>query len=283
MTIELRHLRCFLAIAEDGSITRAAARLHLGQPALSRTLRQLEQHLGLRLIDRSTHHLELTAAGLAFRARARTALAAVDDALDPSRLGVWPLRLGWVWSALGDRTAALLQRWREAHPDVGLELVRGTDRTAGLEEGRVDAVLLRGAVPPGLQSALLHVEPRLAAVPAGDPLARRRDVTLADLADHPVVVDRATGTTTAALWPPRQRPDTVVVTSLDEWLITIADGRGVGVTAAATPELHPFPGVAYVPLVGVAGIPVQLAWTDPPTHPGVPDLLAVARAVVSRP
>ena len=63
MTADLRHLRAFLAIAAEGSVTRAAARLHVTQPALSRTLRQLEQHLGVRLVDRSTHHLRLTAAG----------------------------------------------------------------------------------------------------------------------------------------------------------------------------------------------------------------------------
>lgn len=283
MAVELRHLRSFLAIVEEGTITRAAARLHVGQPALSRTLAQLERHLGLRLVDRSTHHLEPTAAGRAFETRARMALTAVDAALDPAHLGVWPLRLGWVWSALGDRTAALLQRWRVAHPDVPLELVRSRERTAGVEQGRVDAVLVRGPVPRGLASALLQVEARMAAVPSDDPLAARPELTLADLAGHTVLLDATTGTTTVQLWPPGRCPATVAVDSLDEWLATIADGRGVGVTAAATRELHPFPGVAYVPLVGVAGIPVQLAWSDPPTHPRVPDLLAVAREVVGRP
>ena len=70
MTMELRHLRCFLAIAGEGTLTRAATRLHLTQPVVSRTLRQLEDHLGVRLIDRSTHHLGLTAAGHAFQVRA---------------------------------------------------------------------------------------------------------------------------------------------------------------------------------------------------------------------
>ncbi|MFE1500295.1 LysR family transcriptional regulator, partial [Streptomyces albidoflavus] len=67
MSIELRHLRCFLAIAEETSLTRAAARLHLTQPAVSRTLATLERHLGARLVDRSTHHLALTAEGRAFQ------------------------------------------------------------------------------------------------------------------------------------------------------------------------------------------------------------------------
>ncbi|HCA86387.1 MAG TPA: LysR family transcriptional regulator, partial [Streptomyces sp.] len=136
MTVELRHLRCFLAIAEEGNVTRAAARLGLSQPALSRALRALEEHFGVLLVDRSTHHLELTAAGRAFRPRAAAALASVDDALDAARLGTWPLRLGHAWSALGDFTTPLLRRWREEHPDVPLELLRIDDRTAGLADGR---------------------------------------------------------------------------------------------------------------------------------------------------
>ena len=133
---ELRHLRAFVAIADEGNLTRAAARLHLTQPALSRTLQQLEAHLGVRLVQRSTHHLELTPAGQVFRDRARAALAAVDEALDPARAATWPLRLGHAWSALGPYTTALLRRWRQIHPQIPLELLRIDDRTAGLDQGK---------------------------------------------------------------------------------------------------------------------------------------------------
>ncbi|MEU9950823.1 LysR family transcriptional regulator, partial [Streptomyces sp. NPDC047939] len=80
--IEIRHLRAFLAVAEESSITRAAAGLRLTQPAVSRTLAALERHLGLRLVDRSTHHLALTPEGVAFRDRAAAAVAAFDAATD---------------------------------------------------------------------------------------------------------------------------------------------------------------------------------------------------------
>lgn len=88
MSIELRHFRCFLAIADTLSITRAAERLHLTQPAVSRTLRALEAAVGVRLVDRSTHHLALTDAGHAFRDRAAAAVMAFDDALE--RIGSVP-------------------------------------------------------------------------------------------------------------------------------------------------------------------------------------------------
>jgi DNA-binding transcriptional LysR family regulator len=153
MTMELRHLRCFLAIAEEGTLTRAATRLHLTQPVVSRTLRQLEDHLGVRLIDRSTHHLGLTAAGHAFQIRAASAVTAADAAFDPGRLGVWPLRLGHAWSAFGEFTVGLLRSWMQEYPDVPLELRRIEDRTAGLSRGEVDAALLRGPVTtPGIRT-----------------------------------------------------------------------------------------------------------------------------------
>ena len=285
MTVELRHLRALLAIAEEGSITAAAARLRVGQPALSRTLRALERHLGVRLVDRSTHHLHLTAAGVAFRARAEAAVAAVDAALDPGRIGVWPLRLGHAWSALGDRTGELLRRWHAAHPDTPLELVRVESRDGGLAAGAVDAALVRGPVTAA-RMRWLRAEPRAAAVPVESPLADRSVVTLADLAAYPVVVNPVSGTTTAELWPPGDRPSTVPVGSTEEWLAAIAAGRGVGISSSATALLHGFPGVAFVALGAAPGLPVPdldlaIAWNDPPTHPMVSDLVALAVATVA--
>ena len=153
MAMELRHLRCFLAIAEQGTLTRAATRLHLTQPVVSRTLRQLEDHLGVRLIDRSTHHPGLTAAGHALRIRAASAVAAADAAFDPARLEMWPLRLGHARSAFGEFTVGLLRSWMQEYPDVPLELRHIEDRTAGLTRGEVDAALLRGPVTtPGIRT-----------------------------------------------------------------------------------------------------------------------------------
>lgn len=285
MTVELRHLRHFLAIANEGNLTRAAARLHLSQPALTRSLRQLEQHLGVRLADRSTHHLCLTDAGRSFRVRAATALAAVDAALDPDRLGTWPLRLGHAWSALGAYTTPLLRRWHQAHPETPLELLRIDDRTAGLSTGRADAAVVRGPLTePGLHSAYLLSEARVAALPDDSPLARRPELTLADLAGQVVTVNTVSGTTSGDLWPAGHGPTaTVRVGNTDDWLAAIASGRAVGVSTAATVNLHPHPGVSYRPLVDAPAVPVALAWTDPPSHPAVADLVALAREVTSAP
>ncbi|MFE2408205.1 LysR family transcriptional regulator [Kitasatospora sp. NPDC059408] len=284
MTIELRHLRAFLAIVEEGTITRAATCLHTGQPALSRTLRQLEDHLGVRLIDRSTHHLELTAAGRTFRDRAAAALAAVDSALDPRTLASPPLRLGHPWAALGDHTIPLLRRWDDEHPDVPLELRRIDDRTAGLTQGRVDIALLRGEVTaPGLVTELLLDEERVAVVPAASDLADREVLTLADLAAWPVALNTVAGTTTLDLWPAGHRPTaTIEVANTDEWLTAIAAGRAVGISTVATPRLHKHPAIAYRPLADAPPVPLFLAWRrGVPAHPAIPDLVRLARAVVT--
>ncbi|WP_055558065.1 LysR family transcriptional regulator [Streptomyces sp. NBRC 110028] len=282
MTIELRHLRAFLAIAEEGNITRAAARLHLSQPALSRTLRQLEDHFGARLVDRSTHHLELTSGGRMFRDKALAALAAVETALDPGALRSWPLRLGHPWAALGDHTVPLLRRWDETHPGTPLELLRVDDRTAGLTQGKVDAALLRGEVTAaGLRTEVLMSEERLVVMPADSPLATLPRITLADLAAHPIAVNTVSGNTTMDLWPPAARPAaTIEVANTDEWLIAIAAGRAVGISTSATPSHHALPSLVFRPLADAPAVPVVLAWREGVGHPAIPNLVALAHQVV---
>ncbi|WP_052230074.1 LysR family transcriptional regulator [Streptomyces sp. CT34] len=282
MSIELRHFRCFLAIADTLSVTRAAERLHLTQPAVSRTLRQLEQELGVRLVDRSTHHLALTPDGLAFRDQAAIAVTAFDRALAPPRRTGWPLRLGHAWSAAGTDTTALLRRWHEEHPDTPLELLRIDDRTAGLARGDVDAALLRGEVrAPGLLTEQLTTEPRVVGLPADDPLAGRTALSLTDLTARTLALNTVSGITTLDLWPATARPTaTITIGNTDDWLAAITGGRAIGVTTSATAEMHPHPAMAYVPLTGAPPVPVVIAWRDGPGHPRIPDLVALAHEVM---
>ncbi|HEV7626346.1 MAG TPA: LysR family transcriptional regulator [Streptomyces sp.] len=295
MTVELRHLRAFLAIADASSVTSAAAVLRISQPALSRTLRQLEAHLDVRLVDRSTHHLELTAEGRRFREKAATAVAAVDEALDPARLHPWPLRLGHAWSAFGRYTTPLLRRWKETYPQTPLELLRVDDRTAGLLSGKVDIALVRAPLIPGDADGLLGEwlcdEPRVAAVPAGSELAREKGpLSLEDLARHPIALNTVSGLTTLELWPQEIRPDaaaTVSVANTDDWLGAIAAGNAVGASTSATAEMHPHPGVVYRPLAGTSDVPLMLMWREAPVgsgrpgHPAVPQLVDLALDVLA--
>jgi DNA-binding transcriptional LysR family regulator len=295
MTAELRHLRAFLAIADAGSVTSAAAVLRISQPALSRTLRQLETHLGVRLVDRTTHRLELTDEGRRFRDKAATAVAAVDEALDPARVRPWPLRLGHAWSAFGRHTTPLLRRWKETNPETPLELLRVDERTAGLLSGKVDVALVRAPSIPrdaeGLLGEWLCNEPRVAAVPADSELAARRGpLNLAALAHHPIALNTVSGLTTLELWPEEIRPDpdsAVLVANTDDWLGAIAAGNAVGVSTSATAEMHPHPDVVYRPLAGAGDVPLMLIWRESPVgsgrpgHPAVPQLVRVALEVLA--
>ncbi|WP_405458947.1 LysR family transcriptional regulator [Streptomyces sp. NBC_00101] len=282
--IELRHLRAFLAVADEHNVTRAAAALGLTQPAVSRTLAALENSLGTRLVDRSTHHLALTPEGVAFRDRAAAAIDAFDDAMGTGRSRHRPLRLGHAWSAFGPYTTPLLRAWQARYPRTPLELLRIDDRTAGLTRGEVDAALLRGPVDtPGLVTEVLFSETRVAAVTADGPHAGRTALTLAELAGDPVVLNPVSGTTTLALWPADARPTTsLTVANTDDWLTAIAAGRGSGVSAASTAAVHPHSGVVFVPLTDAPPLPVLLARRDAPGHPALPRLATLAREIVGR-
>ncbi|MDQ8707137.1 LysR substrate-binding domain-containing protein [Streptomyces sp. LHD-70] len=268
MNVELRHLRALAAIGDEGTITDAAAALHISQPALSRTLKQLESRVGVRLVDRTTRTLTLTDSGQRLYERAHLILHQLDDALTEATAGQRPLRIGFAWSTLGDRTVPVLRAWREKRPDAPVRVHRHDDPEAALRRGEVDAALLRTAPAKGtgLRVLPLYRERRLAAVSEGDPLTRRATVRLADLADRPVVLC-ATAATTAGLWPEGGRPRTCEVANVDEWLTLIATGEALGVTAEGTEHSHPHPGVQYLPLADAPPVTVRLAWPRTPSHP----------------
>src|SRR4051794_28126594 len=156
--MELRHLRYFVAIAEERSFTRAAERLWVAQPGLSTQIRRLESELGVRLLERHTRGVDLTEAGELFLERARTALAAADVARSTGRDVkeglVGSLRLGIVTGAGWPGTAALLGHFGRERPAVELTVVESFGGTLlrDLRDGRLDAMI----APTELGSAELR-------------------------------------------------------------------------------------------------------------------------------
>lgn len=265
--MELRQLRCLVAIVDEGTFTDAAIALGVSQAAVSRSLASLERALGVRLLRRTSREVSPTATGLRVLAHARRVLGEVDDLVREARSGHDRLRMGYAWAALGRHTPALQRRWAAAHPGTELQLVRVNSATAGLAEGACDLSVVRRPVDGRrFDSAIVGLERRLCAVAADDPLARRRAIRLADLSGRTLLVDRRTGTTTTELWPPDARPATEETHDVDDWLTVISTGRCVGVTAEATANQYPRPGVVYRPVRDAEPIPVRLAWwrDDPP-------------------
>ncbi|WP_327720846.1 LysR family transcriptional regulator [Streptomyces sp. NBC_00490] len=271
MDVDLRQLRCLVAIVDEGTFTDAALALGVSQAAVSRTLASFERALGVRLLRRTSREVTPTPTGLRVLAHARRVLAEVDDLVRDATSGHAHLRMGYAWSALGRHTLAFQRRWSREHPGTDLHLVRVNSATAGLAEGACDLAVVRRSVDERrFESVIVGLERRLCAMAADDPLARRRSVRLADLAGRVLLVDRRTGTATADLWPPEVRPATEETQDVDDWLNIIATGRCVGMTPESTANQYPRPGVVYRPVRDGEPIAVRLAWWRDDPHPALP-------------
>jgi len=197
MTMELRHLRYFLAVAEEGNFTRAAAKLGIGQPPLSQQIRDLEREVGAALFHRVPHGAELTAAGAAFLGEAKASLAAAEKAKlaaqSANRGETGRLSLGFTASsAFNPVVSATIRRFRARWPDVRLALTEMNTLALmqKLEGGELDAAFMRPSLddPAGVRLRRLPDEPMVIALPASHPLARRSKLPLAALADEPFIL-----------------------------------------------------------------------------------------------
>lgn len=196
--MELRHIRYFLAVADEGNFTRAAAKLGIGQPPLSIQIRDLEAEVGTQLFHRLSHGAELTEAGQAFRDAVHTMPAQAHNAIRAaqraSRGETGRLRLGFTGTAaLSPIVSAIIRAFHRSYPEVELTLEEANSvaLTSGLIEGRLDAAILRpnSADPPEIREYLLKREPLVAVLPMAHPAVKAgSDVELASLSTTPLIV-----------------------------------------------------------------------------------------------
>ena len=234
MDLELRQLRCLVAIVDTGSLTDAAIELGVSQPAVSRTLLSLERVLGVRLLHRTSRNIAPTTAGVQVLARARQLLAEADDLVREATTGHTRVRIGHAWSALGRHTLEFQRRWATRYPDIELQLIRTNSSTGGLAEGLCDLAVVR--TPPDerrFASAVVGQERRYCALAADDPWTQRRSIRLEEVRERTVAIDRRTGSTTTDLWPSGPGPTVEYTQDIDDWLAVIATGRCVGITPRA--------------------------------------------------
>jgi DNA-binding transcriptional LysR family regulator len=188
---ELRHLRYFVAVAEELNFSRAARRLQMAQPPLSVAIRQLEQEIGTSLFIRSSREVKLTEAGCALLAGARRTLAEAEAAVTAAqRAGageVGSLRVGYNWSARFDTLPRLGQAFQRRRPDVELltEEMRPNLMSAGLRSGAIDVAL---ALYPEISGELsyrpIRSERVVAVLSASHPLAHEEEISLDALAEE---------------------------------------------------------------------------------------------------
>jgi DNA-binding transcriptional LysR family regulator len=196
--VELRHLATFVAVAEEGSFTRASERLHVVQSAVSAGVRTLERELGATLFDRSTHRVRLSDAGHALLPEARRTLAAAAaarEAVDQVRGGLRGTVILGTMQAQGMHAIdvpGLLAAFRAQYPDVIVNVRHAGGSSAmadDVREGRLDLafVALPGRSSPGLELTPLTREAITLVVPTGHQLAARASVELAELQEEPMI------------------------------------------------------------------------------------------------
>jgi DNA-binding transcriptional LysR family regulator len=288
--VHLRELRALVAVAEEQSVTRAAQRLFLAQPALSRQLQALERRLGVPLLERLPRGVALTEAGRALLGPAREAVAAWERGLAAALATVPAGRL-----VVGMQTAVgrglqrrALARFAELSPGTVpvLRQVDWRDPTAGLADGSSDVAFVWLPLPMDDADVLpVAREERVVALPSDHRLAGAPRVVLADLLDEPFIAlpDSAGPLRDAwlAVADRGGRPPVVgaVADTPDAVFEAVASGLGVVLLAAGNADLYARPGIVCRPVEGLAPAVLALAWRRSDRRPVV---AAFVRAVDDR-
>ncbi len=285
----LSRLSCFIAVAEELHFGRAAERLHMTQPPLSRQIQQLETELGVQLIDRTTRMVTLTPAGVAFLPDARRILQLAEGAaLTVKRVPAGEMgtvAVGFTAASAHAVLPRLLDRAREQLPDVRLEL-REMVTAAQIERlmtGELDLGMARPPLKrPGLVSRPLLHEQLVAALPVAHPLTELgRQLTLTDLDDQDIVMysrvearyfyELLISTFTIAGATPRY---VQYVTQVHTMLVLVRSGMGIALVPASAATLHP-EGVVFRTIGAFRERPVELdaVWRPDSTNPALLRLL----------
>lgn len=295
--MDLRHLRYFVAVAEERHFGRAAQRLHMAQPPLSQAIRQLEGELGVQLLTRTTRRVDITDAGAAYLERARGVLADVDAAAhEAQRVAAGRagrVAIGCVGSATYSLLPPLARALREELPGIDFTF-RGEmlvpAQLAALRDGSLDVALLR---PPadaaGVSLRRLRTDALVVALPDGHRLADDADVRLADLAGDDFIVHAGEGRSVmhaevvrrcrSAGFEPRIRHEVAETSTL---VTFVAAGLGVALVPEPVSRLV-VAGACHRPLVDPGpGVDLVVATREQPSA-GVTSVLAVLDRVVAAP
>jgi DNA-binding transcriptional LysR family regulator len=267
--LDLRKLRYFVAVAEELHFGRAAQRLYIAQPVLSRQIRKLEQELGVELLVRSSRRVALTPAGLQLMEEAESLLASAE--VTRRRIGNIGddravLTIGFF---IGDEFTAARKAFSVRHPDVAIKLRRTywSDQTDLLRDGRVDVAFVHLPVDDrGLELVAVRSEPRVAVLPQEHPAARQREISISELADDPVIIQRGATPAWQAFHNVDPRPDGrqprsgPAVDNLEEKLQHVAAGGVISFLPACVAAAVVQPGIVYVRVNDIPPIPICLAW-----------------------
>ncbi|MFG2887338.1 LysR family transcriptional regulator [Streptomyces sp. NPDC048297] len=288
MDLDMRRVRYFVAVAEECSFVRAASRLYMTQPALSRQIRALEEDLGVVLFHRARQGTLLTRAGRKLLDEAKPLLAmsltvqrrvrTADREESHFTIGFMP----------GVVVTPIVREFSRTTPDVRVEVVHTsiTDQVDYLLDGRVDVCFVRLPLPEGLFEIVpLFPEPRVAAVPSGNPLARQKAVSIDELRDLTLLQERADvpewrGRISRGSSPLRADSQRFPVT-IEECLEAVASEAGCYIMPAGMADFYRRDDVAYLSLTDVAPRMVALAFTKHRVMPELDRFAEISRRLLA--
>ena len=271
--VNLRRLGQLVVLSEELNFHRTAERLHMTQPALSRSIRQLEQEIGSALVVRTTRHVHLTELGRRLVEQVSPLLEQLDDvvndAVGAARERRGQLRVGFKAGAAGRLLTPTVMAFEADNPDVEVELHRldWVDQVDALLGDRVDVAFVW--VPSsikGIELEELMSEPRCVGVARDHRLAAREHLTIDELRDDPVVTARSVPPEIARWWSAIPRPDGstppigATADSVEEMLEIVARGRGTCFVARSFEAFYGRPDVVFIPVLDLEPAPIALAW-----------------------
>jgi DNA-binding transcriptional LysR family regulator len=295
MHVEVRHLRSFVAVAEELNFTRAAEGLHLAQQALSAQIQQLEERVGAQLFIRTSRKVALTPAGHALLEQAPALLSALESAVETARQAgqgaSGKLTVGLLATAALDVTPRLLRAFAAARPgvEVSLRNISIDEPSGGVATGEADVSIVwlpfrseRLAIEP------LYDDPRLAVLPADHPLAERDTLHIADILDEPFPWVEGLDPVALEFWtlggyragrPPKIGAH---VFGFEEILASIRAGKAIAAVPASISGSLPFADVVVRPVADLPPATVALCWRPHEPNPLVEAFVEVARGLSER-
>jgi DNA-binding transcriptional LysR family regulator len=294
MQLELRHLRYFLAVAEELNFSRAAERLHIAQPALSAQIRSLETQLGTELFSRTTRKVDLTPAGELLLADAREIVERADRAAAKvaaaARGDRGTLRVAFAAHGAGETSNEIFRRFAEEYPGIDVVLVESAT-LEGLQQLVADheadaAFAWLPVLNDELESEIVFSEPKAVAMHPEHLLAAQEEVRPEDLESEPIVSSwehYSPATTAYSLAPFRRERSEIDLhaTSVDACLSLVARGVAVYVVPESAQRFYGRPDVVYRPLTRVEPASVALVWHRETQNAAVAPFVEIARQVIA--
>jgi DNA-binding transcriptional LysR family regulator len=279
--LDMRKLRYFVAVAEELNFGRAAERLHIAQPVLSRQIRSFESELGVQLLVRDSRGTRLTAAGTQLLEDARFLLAeskALRQRLSQAAASTVTVTVGVMPGLMATAAVAAFEAADPSHRAVVVQ-VGWREQVDVVRRGEVDVVYAREPIDHhGLGIAPLLEEPRDAVLPRRDPLAKRRSVRLADLASKRLLQDPETVPEWYAIATPEHRRAGQTAHAVEEKLEHVAAQEGFVILPRSTTAFYRRPDVRVIPIEDIGPSRVTLIWDAATENSARDDFVSAALA-----